>query len=58
MKSLQCLTKLKEDSDTKYIAEEPIPENKEESHRLITSEATVYVEGEVLDIDEPPAKKT
>ena len=33
---------LLEDSDTEYIAEEPIPDNKEESHQLLTSEATVY----------------
>ena len=48
---------LLEDSDTEYIAEEPVPDNKEESHQLLTPEATVHVEGEVLDIDEPPAKK-
>ena len=54
---------LSEDSDTEYrransrIAEEPIPDNKEESHQLQTPEATVPVEDEVLDIDEPPAKK-
>ena len=46
-----------EDSGTEYIAEEPIPDNKEESHQLLTPEATVHVEGKVLDIDEPPAKK-
>ena len=39
-----------EDSDTEYIAEEPIPDNKEKSHQLLTSEVTV------LDIDEPRAK--
>ena len=38
-------------------AEEPIPDNKEESHQLLTPEATVHVEGEVLDTDDPPAKK-
>ena len=38
-------------------AEEPIPGNNEESHQLLTPEATVHVEGEVLDTDEPPAKK-
>ena len=48
---------LLEDSDTEYIAEEPIPDSKEKSHQLLTSKATVHVEGEVLDIDEPPAKK-
>ena len=41
---------LLEDSETKYIAD------KEESHQLPTPKATVYVEGEVLDIDETPAK--
>ena len=48
---------LLEDSDTEYIAEQPIPDNKEEIHQLLTSEATVHVEDEVLDIDEPTAKK-
>ena len=49
---------LSEDSDAEYIAEEPIPDNKEESHQLLTPEATVHVVGEVLVIAEPPAKKT
>ena len=49
---------LSEDSDAEYIAEEPIPGNKEESHQLLTPEATVHVVGEVLVIGEPPAKKT
>ena len=44
-------------SDTECIAEEPIPDNKEESHQLLTSEGTAHIEGEVLDIDEPPTKK-
>ena len=48
---------LLEDSDTEYIAEEPIPDNKEESHQLLTPEATVPVDGEVVDIDEPSAEK-
>ena len=48
---------LLEDSDTKYIADELIPDNKEESHQLLTPEATVHVEDEVLDIVEPPATK-
>ena len=48
---------LLEDSDTEYIAEEPILDNKEEIHQLLTPEATVHVEDEVLDIDEPTAKK-
>ena len=47
---------LSEDSDAEYTAEEQIPDNKEESHQLLTPEATVHVEGEVLDIDELPAK--
>ena len=48
---------LLEDSGTEYIAEEPILNNKEESHQLLTPEATIHVEeGEVLDIDEPPGK--
>ena len=49
---------LSNDSDTEYIAEEPILDNKETSHKLLTPEAEVHAEGEVLDIDEPPAKKT
>ena len=40
-----------EDSETEYITEELIPDNKEESHQLLTPETTI------LDIDEPPAKK-
>ena len=47
---------LLEDSDTEYIAEGPILEYKEEGHQLLTPEAPVHVEGEVLDI-EPAAKK-
>ena len=48
---------LLEDTDTKYITEEPILENKEERHQLLTPETTVRVEGKVLGIDEPLAKK-
>ena len=40
-----------------YVAEEPIPDIKEETQQLLTPEATVHVEGEVLDINEPSAKK-
>ena len=45
-----------EDSSTEYKVEQPIPDNKEESHQLLTPGATVHVEGEVLGIDEAPAK--
>ena len=48
---------LLEDTDTKYITEEPILENKEGRHQLLTPETTVRVEGKVLGIDEPLAKK-
>ena len=48
---------LLEDSDTEYIAEVPILDNKEENDQLLTPEATSHVEGEVFDKDEPPAKK-
>ena len=48
---------LLEDSDTEYIEEESIPDNKEKSHQLLKPEATVHNKGEVLDIDEPLAKK-
>ena len=33
---------LLEDSDTEYIAEEPILGNKEESHHLLTLDVTFY----------------
>ena len=46
-----------EDFDTEYTADEPIRANKEESHHLVTSEAAVHAEGEILDIDEPWAKE-
>ena len=46
-----------EDSDTEYISEEPIPDNKKESHHVLTPEATVHVENESLDVEEPPSKK-
>ena len=39
------------------MLEELIPDNKKESHRLLTPEATVHVEYEALYIDEPAAKK-
>ena len=48
---------LLEDYDTEHISEEPIPDNKEESHRVLTPEATVHVENESLDVEEPPSKK-
>ena len=53
MKYLQCLAKLKvsprmtlkflEDSDTEYMAEEPIPGNKEESHQLQKQQSMLKV---------------
>ena len=48
---------LLEDSDTEYISGEPIVDNKEESHRVLTTEATVHVENKSLDVEEPPSKK-
>ena len=48
---------LLEDSDTEYISEGPIPDNKQESHCVLTPEATVHVENESLDVEEPPSKK-
>ena len=56
-KTKSDIKNLWEDSDTEYIAEEQIPDIKEETQQLLTPEATVHVEGEVLDIDEPAAKK-
>ena len=38
---------LLEDSDTEYIAEEPIPDNIEENHKLLTPEPKVHVEGKI-----------
>ena len=68
MKSTQCLMKLKvtqrdienilEDPDTEYIWEDPIPDNKEESHRILIPEATVHVENESLNVEEPPSKNS
>ena len=43
--------------DTEYIVELPVVDNKEESHQILIPKATVHVEGEVLDINGPPAKK-
>ena len=45
------------DSETEYISEEPIPDNKEESHHVLIPEATVHVENRSLDVEEPPSKK-
>ena len=47
---------LLKDSETEYIEEEPVQDNKKENHQLLTPEATVYVEDEVLYIDRTPAK--
>ena len=47
---------LLEYSDMEFLIEEPIPVNKQESHQVLTPEAKVHVEGEVLDTDEPSAK--
>ena len=46
-----------QDSDTDYIVDKSIPENKEESHQLLTPEAAVHFDGYVFYMDEPPAKK-
>ena len=48
---------LLEDSGAECIAVESILDNKEGIHHLLTPEANVHIEGEVLDINEPPAKK-
>ena len=48
---------LLEDCDTEYMSDEPIPDNKKESHHVLTPEATVHVEKESLDVEEPPSKK-
>ena len=48
---------LLEDSEAEYVSEELIPDNKEESHRVLTPEATVHVENESLDAEKSPSKK-
>ena len=45
-----------EDSDTEYISEEPISDNKKESHCALTPEATIHIENESLNIEEPLSK--
>ena len=42
--------------DKENIAEEPIPDNKEESHQLLTPQEAVHVEGYLLYMNEPRAK--
>ena len=44
IKTEKYIEYLLKDSDRENIAEEPIPDNKEESHQLLTPE-TVHVEG-------------
>ena len=39
---------LLQDSDTKYIAKELIPDDKEESHEFLTPERAAHLEGEIL----------
>lgn len=51
------IVNLLEFSDKEYIAEEPILDNEEQGHQLLTSEATIYFKGEVLDIHEEAATK-
>ena len=51
------LDEIESDTDTEYLSDEQIPDNKEESHRVLTPEATVHVENESLDVEEPPSKK-
>ena len=46
-----------EDSDSEYILEEPIPDNKKESHCALTREATIHIENESLNVEEPLSKK-
>ena len=48
---------LLEDFDAEDISEEQIPDNEEESQRVLTPEATVHVENESLNVEEPPSKK-
>ena len=46
-----------EDSDSEYISEVPIPDKKEENHRVLTPEVTVHVENKYLDVEESPSKR-
>ena len=47
---------LLEDFDTEYISEEPIPDNKKESHGAWTPAATSHIENESLNVEEPLSK--
>ena len=38
------LDEIESDTDTEYLSDEQIPDNKEESHRVLTPEATAHVE--------------
>ena len=46
-----------EDSDSEYVSQGQILDNKEESHHVLTPEAIVHIENESLDIAEPLSKK-
>ena len=48
---------LLEDYDTVYISKKPNRDNEEESHRVLTPKATVRVENESLDVEEPLSNK-
>ena len=49
---------LLEDSDTEYVAEEPVPETKEDNHNIPTSEANIHIEGTTFCCNtELPKKK-
>ena len=48
---------LLEDSDTKFIAEDKIPDTNEDTHQLLTPEAVVHVESKSNESEPPQMKK-
>ena len=52
------INKLLEESDTEYVAEEPVPKTKEDSHNILIPEANIHIEGTASWCNtEPPKKK-
>ena len=48
---------LLEDSDTEYVAEEPVPADNEDSHDVLTPEANIHIENTASSSTDPPRKK-
>ena len=47
---------LLEDSDTEYVAEEPVPADNEDSHDVLTPEANIHIENTASSSTDPPRK--